>query len=86
MPFESEWQPALELDGEPIEGLFPVLDRHRPLFRGLLDGQVHHFQRRAVAGENAAVVDGLANHAVERLDGVGRVDDPPDVRGVVITR
>ena len=37
----------------------PVLDRHSPPFRGLLDGQVHDFDRRSVIGKDPAILDPL---------------------------
>lgn len=86
MRFESEWQATLELDGETIEGLFPVLDGHRPFFRGLFDGQVGDLEGGTVTREDPPVIDRLANHAVERFNGVGGVDRPADVFRVVKNR
>ena len=71
------------MNGEAIEGLFPIFDGHRPFFGGLLNSQVDHLEGRTIAGENPSVVNGLADDAVEGLNGVGGVDRAADVIWVV---
>lgn len=43
------------------------------------DGQPQEFDDGVVGGEVSAVLDDLAELVVQALDGVGGVDDPPDV-------
>ena len=83
---EREWQAALELNGEAIESLFPIFDRHGPFFGGLFNGQGDHLEGGTITGENPSVVDGLANHTVKRLNGVRCVDGAADVVKVVKDR
>lgn len=49
-----------------------------PFARGLLDHQIHHLRRRSITRENLAVVNRFSDHAVERCNRVGRIDDLTD--------
>ena len=71
------------MNGEAIEGLFPVFDGHGPFFGGLLNSQVDHLEGGTITGKNPSVVNGLADDAVEGLNGVGGVDRTADVIWVV---
>ena len=59
--------------------MLPVFDGHRPFFGSLLNGQVDHLESRTITGENPSVVNGLADDAVEGLNGVGGVDRTADI-------
>ena len=71
------------MNGEAIEGLFPVFDGHGPFFGGLLNSQVDHLEGGTITGKNPSVVNGLADDAVEGLNGVSGVDRAADVIWVV---
>lgn len=73
----------LELDGEAIEGLLPILNRQGPFFGGLLNGSAHDFHRGTVTREETLMFDQLAKHAVEGFDGIRSVDRSANVLGVV---
>ena len=43
-------QPILEEDGEVVQRLFPLADRHRPFSRGFPNGHVHDLEGRFLVG------------------------------------
>ena len=47
-----------------------------------LRGQIHQLGRHLVVGKGATDFQDFAHRAVQRLDGVGRVDDLADLRRV----
>ncbi len=51
-----------------------MTDRYCPLFRGGLDCQVDYLLRRVIGWKQLPLFDRFANDAVQRLNGVGRVD------------
>jgi len=57
-----------------IQGWLPASNRHGPFLGCLADRHVNPLQGRLLAGVNLAVLGELANHAVDRFDGVGRVN------------
>lgn len=57
----------------------PVLPTSGPLFRDIHHGQIQHFQQAVIGGEHGFGFGHLAQLAVEALDGIGGVNQPPDV-------
>ena len=49
----------------------------------MFNSQVDHLEGGTITGENSSVVNGLADNAVEGLNGVGGVDRAADVVRVV---
>ena len=71
---------AFVQDGEVVQGLLPVANRHGPSLRRLVNRHVHDLQRRLFVGVDLAVSREFADHAVDRFDRVGRVDRSADRR------
>lgn len=61
----------------------PVLPPAGPLFRDVHHGQVQHFQQAVVGGEHGFGFGHLAQLAVETLNGVGSVNQPPHLLRVL---
>jgi hypothetical protein len=57
-----------------------------PFLRRLPDRQIDYLHCRVIRGKQLALVDGLADHAVQGLNGVGGVDGPADVLRVLEQR
>lgn len=75
-----------ELNGKAVECRRPVSHRLGPLLGDVPDRQVEQLVQRVSVGKQVTVSADLAKRAVERLDGVGGVDDLADVVGVVEER
>ncbi len=73
-------QASFKEDGEVIQGRFAMADGQRPFLGGFVDGHVDDLQGGLFVGVNLAVASELADHAVDRFDGVGGVDRPADSR------
>ncbi len=80
------WHPFPKLDGKSIEHGLPVLHRHRPPFGNVVQRQIEQFEQRLIAGERSSILRNLAQTHVYRFDGVGRVNDAPDLRRVIEER
>ena len=78
--------PFPKLNGKPVQHGLPVLHRHRPLLGYVVQRQIEQFQQRLVAGKRATVLRDFAQTHVHGLNGVGRVDDAPDLRRVIEER
>ena len=74
---------VFELDGEMAQGAWPVGDSHGPFGTEVFQAEVEQLEQRVDGGKQVAVAADLAKRAVERFDGVGGVDDSPDLRGEV---
>ena len=61
----------------------PILPASGPLFRDVHRRQIQHFQEAVVGREDGLGLRDLAELAVETLNGIGRVDDPADLSGVL---
>lgn len=72
-----------ELNGEMAQGAWPVVGRQSPFAADVFEAEVEEFEKRVDGGKEVAVAADFAKGAVERLDGVGGVDDPADFRGEV---
>ena len=59
----------------------PVLPPACPFLRNIHHGQIQHFQKAVVCGEHGFGLGHLPELAVEALNGVGGVDQPPDLLG-----
>ena len=68
-----------EFYGEVAQGAGPVVDRHGPFGADVFEAQVEEFEKRVDSGKKIPVSADLAKRAVERFDGVGGVDDFPDL-------
>ena len=55
----------------------PILPPACPLFRNVNHGQIQHFQQAVVRGEHRFGLGHLTKLAVEALNGIGGVDEPP---------
>lgn len=64
----------------------PVPDGHGPLLGRCFDSQVHHLQGRGIVRKDLPVLDSLADHAIQRFDGVGGVDHLADIIRVIEQR
>ena len=64
-----------KLDGKSGQGSFPIPDGHRPLLADVAQGQIKQLGQRLIAGKRAPILAQLAQPHVDRLDGIGRVDD-----------
>ena len=56
----------------------PVLPTAGPFLRDVQHGQIQHFQQAVIRRENSLGFGHLAELAVEALDSVGRIDQPPE--------
>lgn len=79
-------KPVTKFNHQSIQRHSSVLNRHRPLFRSLRNGQVNYLARRVVTGENLAAFRGRANDAVQGFNGSGRINRFADFRRVFIER
>ena len=61
----------------------PVLPPAGPLLRDVHHGQIQHFQQAVVGGEHGFGFCHLAQLAVEALDGIGGVNQPPHLLRVL---
>ena len=76
-------QPVGEEDFKLRMDQAPILATTSPLFRDVHRRQVQHFQEAVVGREDGLGLGDLAELAVKALNGVGRVDDPADLSGVL---
>ena len=67
-------QSAIVHNGQFTVNFSPVLNRHRPLFRGFKCGQVKCFQKSGIARENAPLTIQLPVSGVQALNRVRSVD------------
>jgi len=75
-----------ELDSKASQCGFPISNGHRPFLANVAQRQIEEFQQRLVARERAAIFGDLAQAHIHRLDGIGRVNDFPDLRRIVKER
>lgn len=61
----------------------PVLAPPSPFLGNIHHSQVQHFQQTVIGGENRLGPGHLAKLAVEALNGVGGIDQPPDFLGIL---
>lgn len=61
----------------------PVAASTGPLFRDIYHSQIQHFQQAVIGGENRFGLGHLAQLAVEPLNGVGGIDQPLDLLGIL---
>ena len=61
----------------------PVLPPAGPLFRDIHHGQIQHFQQAVIGGKDGFGFCHLAQLAVEALDGIGGVNQPPHLLRVL---
>ena len=61
----------------------PALPPAGPLFGNIHHGQIQHFQQAVIGGEYGFGLGHLAQLAVEALNGIGGIDQPPDLLGVL---
>ena len=79
--FWSIRQPAVVHDRQFTVYLAPVSDRHRPLLGGLESREVERFQKCGIAGKYTALAVQPPVGGVQTLDGVGGIDNRPNVGG-----
>lgn len=58
------WQAPFKEDRQLIQDACPVLNRHRPFLRDVLQGQIEQFVRRFFTGEGGSVFDDLAQRHI----------------------
>ena len=61
----------------------PVLTPSVPLFRNIHHRQIQHFQQAVVRWEDGFCLGDFSQLAVEALDGISRIDQPPDFLGIL---
>ena len=61
----------------------PVLPPAGPLSGNIHHGQIQHFQQAVISREYGFGLGHLAQLAVEALNGIGGIDQPPDLLGVL---
>ncbi len=54
-------------------------DYQSPLFSDITQRQIEQFERRLIVRERRSGLDDFPQTHVQRLDGVGRVDRPPNI-------
>ena len=68
------WKSILVEHHKLIQGGLPIRDRHRPFPRGLFDGQRNYFHDRLNIRKQLTALGSLADHAIQRHNGIGGVD------------
>ena len=71
-------QAVTEPDNKAAHRQPPVLDRHTPFFRRILDRQINNLTRRVIRREHFAFLDGGTDHAVQQFDSIGDGDGDVD--------
>ena len=61
----------------------PALPPAGPLFGNIHHGQIQHFQQAVISGEYRFGLGYLAQLAVEALNSIGGIDQPPDLLGIL---
>ena len=61
----------------------PVLPPAGPLFGNIHHGQIQLFQQAVIGGEYGFGLGHLAQLAVEALNGIGGINQPPDLLGIL---
>ena len=61
----------------------PILSPSSPFFRNVHHGQIQHFQQAVISGKHRFGLGHLAQLAVETLNGVGGVDQPAYLLGIL---
>ena len=72
-----------KLDGHLGVDQAPILPTSGPFFRNVHHGQIQHFQQAVISGKHQFGLGHLAELAVETLNGVGGVDQPAYLLGVL---
>ena len=72
-----------KIDGYLSVDQAPVLPPPSPLFRNVHHGQIQHFQQAVIGGKDGLGLGHLAQLAVETLDGIGGIDQPAHLLGVL---
>ena len=72
-------------DGQLGMDYAPVLPPAGPLFLDIHHDQIQHFQQAVAGGENRFGLSHLAQLAVETLNGIGGIDQPPNFLRVLET-
>lgn len=60
----------------------PILPPACPFLRDIDHGKVPHFQQAVIGGKHEFCLGYFAKLTVEALDGIGRVDEPPNLLGI----
>ena len=61
----------------------PVLPSSGPFFRNVYHGQIQHFQQAVIRGKDRLGLCHLAQLAVKSLNGIGGVDQPAYLLGIL---
>ena len=72
-------QPIGKEDLQLRVDLSPFAPLARPLFRDVYHGKIEHLQKAVVRGENALVFRDLPQLTVESFNGIGGVNQRPDL-------
>lgn len=83
VPLEPDVDPVSEVDHQVHQNISLVLDRHCPFLRHLHRYQIQLLQKGIIADKNALGFSGFTEMGVEILNGVGGIDDSPDLLGVL---
>ena len=73
-------QSAIVHNGQFTVNFSPVLNRHRPLFRGFKCGQIKRFKKSGIAGENAPLPIQFPVSGVQAFNRICGVDYLANVR------
>ena len=61
----------------------PILSPSSPFFRNVYHGQIQHFQQAVIRGKDRLGLCHLAQLAVKSLNGIGGVDQPAYLLGIL---
>ena len=73
--------PVSEVDSQLGVDHTPVLAPTRPFSGNVHHGQVQHFQQAVIRRKNGLGLRHLSQRAVKALNGVGGIDQPPNLLG-----
>jgi hypothetical protein len=70
MPLET----IFKGDHKPTHCIAPILNGHRPFSGCCLNGQIDHFAHGVIGWKYLALLDGMANDAIQRFNRIGGVN------------
>ena len=82
VPAGSIRHPVSEVDSELGVDHAPILAPSCPFSGNVHHGQIQHFQQAVIRGENGLGLGHLPQLAVEALNGVGGINQPPYLLGI----
>ncbi len=83
---QVQLHPIPKPDGQLLCRLAPVGERHDPLFANVLVRQINQLQQGHVRWESPLGLGHLPHLAVKTLYGIGGIDKPSDLVGILEVR